>query len=102
MEVSLTKPEDYEGDDEEDDNTDPIYLYKAFVVSEGPNRYVYMEDEDGKLKKQKIEVSGQEPETYIVTGGITRKDFIAFPFGDAIREGANVFEGDIDDLYEDY
>ena len=102
VEVSLTKPEDYEGDDEEDDNTDPIYLYKAFVVSEGPNRYVYMEDEDGKLKKQKIEVSGQEPETYIVTGGITRKDFIAFPFGDAIREGANVFEGDIDDLYEDY
>ena len=99
VEISLTKPGDYEDDEDADE---PIYLYKAFVVSEGENKYVYMADEEGKLKKQKIEISGQETETYIVTDGITEEDFIAFPFGDNIREGANTVEGAIEDLYEDY
>lgn len=99
VEVSLSKPEDYDGDEDEDE---PIYLYKAFVVSEGENKYVYKADENGKLVKQKLEISGKETETYIVTGGITEDDYIAFPFGDNIREGANTVEGEIDDLYEDY
>ena len=98
VEVSLSKPEDY--DDEEEDEA--IYLYKAFVVSEGEQKYVYKADKEGKLKKQRITVSGQEQETYIVTGGITEDDYIAFPFGDNIREGAPTVEGSIDDLYEDY
>ena len=102
VEVSFVKPDDFEGEEEDEDDEYPIYLYKAFVVSEGDDRYVYKEDKNGKLKKQKIDVEGQETETYIVNGGITSDDFIAFPFGDNIREGANVVEGSIDELREDY
>ncbi len=99
VEVSLTKPEEYEGDEDE---KDPIYLYKAFVVNEGGKKYVYKADENGKLIKQELEVTGQETETYIVTGGITEDDYIAFPYSEGVREGANTVEGEIDDLYEDY
>ncbi len=100
VEVSLTKPEDY--DDEDEDEDDAIYLYRAFVVTEGNNKYVYKADEEGKLVKQKLTISGKERQTYIVTGGITEDDYIAFPFGDNIREGAKTVKGEIDDLYEDY
>ncbi len=104
VDVSFTKPSDYEGDEEEDydEEDEPIYLYKAFVVSEGNDLFVYKADEEGKLKKQKLTVSGQERETYIVTGGITEDDYIAFPFGDNIKEGANTVQGEMDQLYEDY
>ncbi len=105
-EVSFVKPDDYvqseDEKDEEEDDEYPIYLYKAFVVSEGNDRFVYKEDKEGKLKKQKIDVEGQETDTYIVNGGISSEDYIAFPFGDNIREGANVVEGSIDELYADY
>lgn len=102
VDVTLYKPEEYDDGEDEDEEDEPIYLYKAFVVSEGNNKYVYKEDKEGKLKKQKLTVDGQERETYIVTGGITEDDYIAFPFGDNIKEGANTVRGEMDQLYEDY
>lgn len=101
VDVSLTKPEDYIDAEYDEEMTDSnIYLYKAFVADEGGVKYAYI-SKNGKLKKQKLEIEGQEAETYIVTGGITSDDYIAFPYGDNIRVGAKVKKGSIDMLYGD-
>ena len=51
--------------------------------------YVY-KDDNGVLKKQVLTVGGNVNGGYsvLITGGITRDDKIAFPYGDTVKEGA--------------
>ena len=53
------------------------------------------------LKKQKLSVGGNVNGGYsvLVTGGITRDDKIAFPYGDTVKEGAKTQEVSVDELY---
>ncbi len=79
-----------------------ISLEKAFVLNENGNNYVYVNDEkEMKLKKQKVEV-GKTIEGSIVEikSGITLDDYIAFPYGKEIKEGAGTRKAEIDSLYE--
>ena len=73
---------------------------RAFVRSENGNSYVY-KDDNGVLKKQKLIVGGNVNGGYsvLVTGGITRDDKIAFPYGDTVKEGAKTQEVSVDELY---
>ena len=77
-----------------------IVLDRAFVRSENGNSYVY-KDDNGVLKKQKLIVGGNVNGGYsvLVTGGITRDDKIAFPYGDTVKEGAKTQEVSVDELY---
>ena len=77
-----------------------IVLDRAFVRSENGNSYVYTDD-NGVLKKQKLIVGGNVNGGYsvLVTGGITRDDKIAFPYGDTVKEGAKTQEVSVDELY---
>lgn len=77
-----------------------IVLDQAFVRSENGNSYVY-KDDNGVLKKQKLIVGGNVNGGYsvLVTGGITRDDKIAFPYGDTVKEGAKTQEVSVDELY---
>ena len=77
-----------------------IVLDRAFVRSENGNSYVY-KDDNGVLKKQKLIVGGNVNGGYsvLVTGGITRDDKIAFPYGDTVKEGAKTQEISVDELY---
>lgn len=77
-----------------------IVLDRAFVRSENGSSYVY-KDDNGVLKKQKLSVGGNVNGGYsvLVTGGITRDDKIAFPYGDAVKEGAKTQEVSVDELY---
>ena len=77
-----------------------IVLDRAFVRSENGNSYVY-KDDNGVLKKQKLIVGGNVNGGYsvLVTGGITRDDKIAFPYGDTVNEGAKTQEVSVDELY---
>lgn len=79
---------------------DVIVLSKAFVRSEGGVNYVYKDDQ-GVLKRQNLTVGGTVDGGYsvLVKGGITREDKIAFPYGDAVQEGAKTKEGTVDELY---
>ena len=77
-----------------------IVLDRAFVRSENGSSYVY-KDDNGVLKKQKLSVGGNVNGGYsvLVTGGITRDDKIAFPYGDTVKEGGKTQEVSVDELY---
>lgn len=66
-----------------------IVLSKAFVRSDNGNSYVYKDDK-GVLKKQYLSIGGNVDNGYsvLITGGITRDDKIAFPYGKDVIEGA--------------
>lgn len=93
--------EDLDYEDEEEASLGKIYLWKAFVLVENGTKYAYVRGKDKKLEKRKLTVAGQETETYIVTGGLSEDDYIAFPYGDSVREGAETREGSTDDLYSE-
>ena len=77
-----------------------IVLDKAFVRSDNGVSYVY-KDDNGVLKKQVLSIGGNVNGGYsvLVTGGITRDDKIAFPYGDAVKEGAKTKEISSSELY---
>ena len=83
-----------------DSQSKGIVLDRAFVRSENGNSYVY-KDDNGVLKKQQLKVGGNVNGGYsvLVTGGITRDDKIAFPYGDTAKEGAKTQEVSVDELY---
>lgn len=77
-----------------------IVLDRAFVRTENGVSYVY-KDDNGTLKKQVLKVGGNVNSGYsvLVTGGITREDKIAFPYGDDVAEGAKTKEVSSDEIY---
>lgn len=82
------------------EDTDSLVISKAFVKSENGVNYVY-KDNNGVLKKQVLAVGGNVDGGYsvLITGGLTRDDKIAFPYGDSVAEGAKTREGTLDELY---
>ena len=87
--------------DDFEDTEDSIYLLKAFVLSENGKKYVYLRDENDRLKKQEVTVGKQSEDTIEIKDGLSSEDYIAFPYGKNVRVGAKTKEGTIDDLYED-
>lgn len=77
-----------------------IVLDRAFVRSENGASYVY-KDDNGVLKKQVVATGGNVNGGYsvLVTGGITRDDKIAFPYGDTVQEGAKTQEVSTSEFY---
>lgn len=77
-----------------------IVLDRAFVRTENGVSYVY-KDDNGTLKKQILKVGGNVNSGYsvLVTGGITREDKIAFPYGDGVADGAKTKEVSSDEMY---
>lgn len=77
-----------------------LTILKAFVREEGSKKYVYVRDDNNTLRKQYI-VTGTLSDTgYEVINGISETDWIAFPYGKNVREGAKTREASIGELYE--
>ena len=76
-----------------------ITLEKAFVRSEEGQYYVMKEDENGKLKKQPVQIARIVNGAYELAGGLTYEDKITFPYGRQVTEGANCQDGTMEDLY---
>lgn len=67
---------------------DGIYLSKAYIRSENGQSYVYKQGSNGKLTKQYIH-TGDINQGYVqVKDGLTTEDYIAFPYGKTVKEGA--------------
>lgn len=82
------------------DSASNLYINSAFVRTEGATSYVYVRGADGKLEKRTIQVGGSLWGSYTeVLGGITAEDYVAFPYGKTVKEGAPTQEGTWDDLY---
>ena len=79
-----------------------IYLENYYVRTENGNKnYVYIQGEDGMLKKQYV-VTGKSIYGWAVEikSGLSLDDNIAFPYGKSVAEGAATIE--VDNLDSDY
>ena len=82
------------------ENMTGLYINSAFVRTEGASSYVYVRGEDGKLEKRTIQVGGSLWGSYTeILGGITGEDYVAFPYGKTVKEGAPTQEGTWENLY---
>lgn len=78
-----------------------VYLENPFLRTEQGRSYVYLRGEDGTLEKRFVTTGKSLWGSYTeILSGITAEDFIAFPYGKDIREGAPTREADLSELYE--
>ena len=77
-----------------------LYLQNAFLRSEGNRSFVFVRNSEGLLEKRYLEC-GVSTDGYMtpIHSGITVEDFVAFPYGKQIVEGAPTYEGTDQDLY---
>ena len=77
-----------------------IYLENPFLRTEQGKSYVYVRGEDGKLEKRFVTTSKALWGSYTeVLEGLTPEDYIAFPYGKNVLEGADTVESDLSELY---
>ena len=77
-----------------------IYLEKPFVRTEKGNSYVYVRDADGKLEKRTVRVGKVLWGSYYeILSGLSEEDYLAFPYGKNVEQGADTVESDLSVLY---
>ncbi len=71
-----------------------LYLENYFVRTDSTGQaYVYIQGDDGLLKKQYVRTGGSLWGTGVeIKAGISNSDFIAFPYGKNVVEGAEVVQ----------
>lgn len=78
---------------------DSWYLENMFVRSENGVCFVYVRNEKGKLEKRIIQVGCSMNGYTEILGGLTMDDFIAFPYGKDVTDGAKTREATMEELY---
>lgn len=77
-----------------------IYLENPFLRTEQGRSYVYVRGADGTLEKRYVTTGKSLWGSYTeILSGLTEEDYIAFPYGKNVREGASTREGDLSELY---
>ena len=77
-----------------------IYLENPFIRTEQGRSYVYVRGEDGKLEQRLVTTGKSLWGSYTeILSGISETDYIAFPYGKNVKDGAPTQEGDMSDLY---
>lgn len=78
-----------------------IYLENPYLRTEAGRSYVYVRGADGMLEKRYVVTGKSLWGSYTeILSGITAEDFLAFPYGKHVRDGAETLESDISALYE--
>lgn len=81
-------------------NEQGIYLENPFLRTEQGKSYVYVRGGDGKLEKRYVTTGKSLWGSYTeVLDGLTAEDYIAFPYGKTVAEGADTVESDLSALY---
>ena len=69
-------------------NQDKLYIQQCYVREENGKSYVY-KDNGGKLEKQYVQTGSILWGSYVeIKSGITVDDYIAFPYGKNVKDGA--------------
>lgn len=85
----------------EQQNDGGWYLESVFVRSEGGKSFVFMKGEDGRLVKRTVQTGKDLWGSYKqIRGGLTPDDFVAFPYGNDVVDGAETVEAEASQLYE--
>ncbi len=81
-----------------DGNT--LYLESMFIRTENGKSYVMVKGENGKLEQRWVQTGRNLWGSYTqIRGGLTVDDFVAFPYGRDVTEGAGTVEATPDQLY---
>lgn len=76
------------------------YLENMFIRSENGQSFVFVRNEDGMLEQRTVKIGGSLWGSYTeIRGGLTQDDFVAFPYGKDVTDGAQTREATIDELY---
>lgn len=79
---------------------DALYLNNMFLRTENGRAYVYKRGADGKLVKTYVKTGAILWNTYTaVYSGVTQEDWIAFPYGKEVWDGAETVEGSAEEYY---
>lgn len=81
---------------------DVMYLENMYIRTENGHSYVYKRAEDGTLQKCEVRTGAVQWGYTAVYGDLTMEDWIAFPYGKEVKEGAKTVEGEEDYGYIDY
>ena len=66
-----------------------LYLENMYIRSDATGSYIMKEDENGKLVKAYVRTGGTLWNSYTaVYDGLSEEDWIAFPYGKQVKEGA--------------
>jgi len=77
-----------------------IYLENPFLRTEQGRSYVYVRGADGKLEQRFVTTGKALWGSYTqILSGLTPEDFLAFPYGRDLVQGADTVESDLSELY---
>ena len=83
LDITMTLGDDSAGES--------LFLWKAYILSDDGEKYIYKVGEDGRLKKQTVRTGKTLYGDYIeIKSGLSEEDLIAFPYGKNVRDGAAV------------
>ena len=88
---------------QEDGAISGIFLSKEYVRSKDGEDYVLKEGKNGKLVKQPVRTGRTFYGSLIeIKEGVTKEDYVAFPYGKKVKEGAKAKKSILAELYGGY
>ena len=79
-----------------------LYLQSWFIRTVNGKSYVMARNEDGRLEQRWVQTGRDLWGSYTqIRGGLTTDDYVAFPYGRDVVEGARTVEATADELYND-
>ena len=81
------------------------YLSRMFIRRDGAAQYVYVRGDDGKLVRRNVVLGNEstfDSSSVEIRSGLSEDDWIAFPYGTDVKEGARTEESDLESLYAGY
>ena len=79
-----------------------LYLQSWFIRTDNGKSYVMARGEDGRLEQRWVQTGRDLWGSYTqIRGGLTTDDYLAFPYGRDVVEGARTVEATADELYND-
>ena len=77
-----------------------LYLENEFLRTDNGRSYVFVRGEDGLLEQRTVQTGRSLWGSYTeIRGGLTLDDFVAFPYGKDVKDGAKTQEATPDQLY---
>ena len=77
-----------------------LYLESMFIREDNGKSYVMARGEDGRLEQRWVQTGRDLWGSYTqIRGGLTIDDYVAFPYGRDVVEGAHTQEATVDQLY---
>lgn len=77
-----------------------LYLQSMFIREDNGKSYVMARGEDGRLEQRWVQTGRDLWGSYTqIRGGLTVNDYVAFPYGRDVVEGAHTQEATTDQLY---